>query len=292
MASANKDIAAATVKALRTETGAGMMECKKALVEAGGDIAKARDILRARSGIRARKVSSRAAGEGRVAFARDGNIGALVCVNCETDFVARDDAFFAFAKSVAGALCAAGVDVDDVANAADDDDDNAQERIDNLPMPGGEGLTLSAAREAMVMKMGENITIGARRVFLAEGKLFHYLHPGEQIGAMADIAGGGESLGREVCMHIAAMRPHYLDSGNIPEEELAREREAGRTQAVREGKPQNVAAKIADGKVKKYLAEVALLHQPFVRDSSKTVSRALAESGAAAKRFALVTTGG
>ena len=119
--------------------------------------------------------------------------------------------------------------------------------------------------------------------------LFHYLHPGEQIGTMADIAGGGDALGREVCMR---MRPHFLDSGDIPEEELAREREAGRAQAVREGKPGNVAGKIADGRVKKYLAEVALLHQPFVKDGSKTVSRALAESGAAAKRFALVTTAG
>lgn len=279
-------IAAATVKALREETGAGMMECKKALVESGGDIAKARDILRARSGARARKVSSRTAGEGRVAFANDGNTGALVCVNCETDFVARNDAFYAFAKDVAAAFCAAGID------AAEVGEDDEAESIDNLPMPGDGGLTLAAAREAMVMEMGENITIGARRVFRAEGRLFHYLHPGEQIGAMADIAGGGESLGRDVCMHIAAMRPQFLDSGDIPEEELAKEREVGRKKAMEEGKPPNVAAKVADGKVKKYLAEVALLHQPFIKDDKKTVSRALAESGAAAKRFALVTTGG
>ncbi|MGI9338289.1 MAG: translation elongation factor Ts [Gammaproteobacteria bacterium] len=281
-------IAAATVKSLREETGAGMMECKKALVESGGDVVKARSILRARSGARARKVSSRTAGEGRVAFAQDGNIGALVCINCETDFVARDDAFYAFAGSVAGALCAAGVDAPNAENTEEEDEAGG---IDNLPMTDGGG-TLAAAREAMVMKMGENITIGMHRVFRAEGRLFHYLHPGEQIGAMADIAGGGESLGREVCMHIAAMRPQFLDSGDIPEEELAREREAGRTQAIKEGKPPNIANKIADGRVKKYLSEVALLHQPFIKDDKKTVSRALAESGAAAKGFALVTTGG
>lgn len=281
-------VSAATVKALREETGAGMMECKKALVESGGDIGGARDILRARSGVRAKKVSSRAAGEGRVAFASDGNTGALVCVNCETDFVARDDAFYAFASDVAGALCAAGADY----FAADGAEDGEDAAIDDLPMPGDGGGSLSAAREAMVMKMGENITIGARRIFRAGGKLFYYLHPGEQVGAMADIAGGGESLGRDVCMHIAAMRPQYLDSGDIPEEELAREREAGRKKATADGKPPNVAARAADGRVKKYLAEVALLHQPFVKDDKKTVSRALAESGAAAKRFALITTGG
>lgn len=268
-------VAASTVKALREETGAGMMECKKALVESGGDVKKARDILRVRSGARAQKVAGRAAGEGRVAFAKEGSVAALVCINCETDFVARDDAFFAFAKTVAAAFCNAGEE---------------PEEIETLQMPGGGDL--ESAREQMVMKMGENISIGARQVMRAEGKVFHYLHPGEQIGAMVDISGGGESLGREVCMHIAAMRPQFLDSGDIPEEELAREREAGRAQAVREGKPANVASKIADGKVKKYLSEVALLHQPFVKDGGKTVARALAESGAAVRSYALVSTGG
>lgn len=284
-------IAPAKVKALREETGAGMMECKKALVESGGDIKKARDILRERSGARARKVSARKVGEGRVAFAQDGNVGALVCIKCETDFVARNDAFYAFAQRVADALCAAGVESFEAMQADNaENGDGESDSIDRLPM--ADGATLAQAREAMVMEMGENITIGARSLFCASGKLFYYLHPGEQVGAMADIAGGKESLGREVCMHIAAMRPQYLDSGDIPEEELAREREAGRRKATEEGKPSNVAAKVADGRVKKYLAEVALLHQPFVKDDKKTVSRALAESGAAAKRFALVTTGG
>ncbi len=272
-------VSAATVRALREETGAGMMECKKALVECGGDIAKAREELRARSTVRAQKIAGRAAGEGRVAFAEADGSGALVCIRCESDFVAREKAFAEFAADVARALCAAG--------EGEETEDKTES--EELPMPGGGSL--KEARESLVMKMGENISVGGSAVFRAGAKLFHYVHAGEQIGAMAEMEGASGALGRGVCMHIAAMRPRFLDSGDAPEEEIAREREAGRSQAKRENKRPGVAAKIADGRVRKYLAETALLHQEYIKGEGKTVARTLAESGAAVRRFALLTAG-
>lgn len=270
------EISASMVKELRERTGLGMMECKKALEEAGGDLKKAEDLLRIRSGAKASKVAGRIAAEGAVAafVAADGSSGALVEVNCETDFVAKDASFSAFAAAVARTAAATNAGTVEVL---------AQQKL-------ASGETVEEARRALIMKLGENISV--RRVALqrAQGRLAHYLH-GNRIGVLVDFSGGDEALGKDLAMHIAASRPIAVFRDQVPAENVAREREIAAARARESGKPANIVDKIVEGSVQKYLAEVTLLGQPFVKDDKITIDKLLAAKGAKVHGFSLFVVG-
>jgi len=270
------EITAGMVKELRSRTGLGMMECKKALEEAGGDLNKAEDLLRIRSGAKASKVAGRVAAEGTIGvhLSGDRKLGALVEVNCETDFVARDQNFAAFARAVAE-LAATG-NITDVGSLA-------QARL-------GSGENVEAARQSLVMKLGENISVRRTAVHKAKGRLAHYLH-GTRIGVMIDLEGGDETLGKDLAMHVAASKPISVSRDQVPAERVAREREIARARALESGKPANLVEKIVEGSVQKYLAEVTLLGQPFVKDDKTSVEKLLAAKGAKVHAFTLFVVG-
>lgn len=270
------EITAGMVKELRERTGLGMMECKKALAEAGGDMKKAEDLLRIKSGSKASKVAGRIAAEGAIGIhvSSDGKSGALVEVNCETDFVAKDENFAGFVKAIAEMAASRGTE--DVA------------AISAGLLPSGE--TVEATRQALVMKLGENMTVRRVAAFKAKGRLAHYLH-GSRIGVMLDLEGGDEVLGKDLAMHIAASKPISVSRENVPAELIEREREIARARAAESGKPANIVEKIVEGSVQKYLAEVTLLGQPFVKDDKTTVEKLLAGKGAKVHAFTLFVVG-
>jgi elongation factor Ts len=270
------EITASMVKELRSRAGLGMMECKKALEEAGGDMNKAEDLLRIRSGAKASKVAGRVAAEGTIGIHLSGDrkLGALVEVNCETDFVAKDQNFAGFAQAVAE-LAAAGniTDVEALALA----------RL-------ASGESVEATRRALVMKLGENISVRRAAVHKARGRLAHYLH-GTRIGVMVDLEGGDEALGKDLAMHVAASKPISVSRDQVPAHLVAREREIAKARALESGKPANLVEKIVDGSLRKYLAEVTLLGQPFVKDDKTTVEKLLAAKGAKVHAFTLFIVG-
>jgi elongation factor Ts len=270
------EITASMVKELRERTGLGMMECKKALEEAAGDMKKAEDLLRIKSGAKASKVAGRVAAEGTIAafIAADGKTGALVEVNSETDFVAKDPSFGAFAGAVAQTAVTQKIASTDA--------------IAQAKLPGGE--TVEAARQALVMKLGENMTLRRLALHRAQGQLAHYLH-GKKIGVMVDFSGGDDTLGKDLAMHIAASKPIAVSKDQVPAEAIAREREIARARAVESGKPANLLDKITEGSVQKYLSEVTLLGQPFVRDDKMTVEKLLSSRGAKVNGFSLFVVG-
>jgi elongation factor Ts len=270
------EITASMVKELRSRTGLGMMECKKALEEAGGDMNKAEDLLRIRSGAKASKVAGRIAAEGTIGIYTSGDrkLGALVEVNCETDFVAKDQSFTGFATAVAE--LAAAANITDVGALA-------QARL-------ASGASVEATRQALVMKLGENISVRRAAVHKAKGRLAHYLH-GTRIGVMIDLEGGDETLGKDLAMHVAASKPIAISRDQIPAELIARELDIARARALESGKPANLVEKIVEGSVQKYLAEVTLLGQPFVRDDKSTVEKLLAAKGARVHAFTLFVVG-
>jgi elongation factor Ts len=270
------EITASMVKELRSRTGLGMMECKKALEEAGGDMNKAEDLLRIRSGAKASKVAGRIAAEGTIGIHLSGDrkLGALVEVNCETDFVAKDQNFAGFARAVAE-LAAAG-------NIAD------VEALAKARLPSGESV--EATRQALVMKLGENISVRRAAVHKARGRLAHYLH-GTRIGVMVDLEGGDETLGKDLAMHVAASKPISVSWDQVPAELIAREREIAKARALESGKPANLVERIVEGSVQKYVAEVTLLGQPFVKDDKTTVEKLLAAKGAKVHAFTLFIVG-
>ncbi len=270
------DITAGMVKELRERTGLGMMECKKALEEAGGDMKKAEDLLRIKSGAKAGKMAGRVAAEGVIGVyvSADGKLGALVEVNCETDFVAKDANFAGFAKSVAELAATQGItDVETLAKAGL-----------------SSGPTVEAARQALVMKLGENMSVRRVAVHKAKGKLAHYLH-GTKIGVMLDLEGGDDVLGKDLSMHIAASKPISVSREQVPAERISRERDIAKARAQESGKPANLIEKIVEGSVQKYLAEVTLLGQPFVKDDKVTVEKLLAAKGARVNAFTLFIVG-
>jgi len=270
------EITANMVKELRSRTGLGMMECKKALEEAGGDMNKAEDLLRIRSGAKASKVAGRVAAEGTIGIHLSGDrkLGALVEVNCETDFVAKDQNFAGFAKAVAELAAAGGItDVEALTRA----------RL-------ASGESVEATRQALVMKLGENIGVRRVAVHKAKGRLAHYLH-GTRIGVMVDLEGGDDTLGKDLAMHVAASKPISVSRDRVPAELIAREREIARARALESGKPANLVEKIVEGSVHKYLAEVTLLGQPFVKDDKTTVEKLLAAKGAKVHAFTLFIVG-
>ena len=270
------EITAAMVKELREATGLGMMECKKALTEASGDLKKAEEILRIRSGAKASKVASRVAAEGTIAayVASDAKVGALVEVNCETDFVAKDAGFTQFARTLA--QLAAEEELADAAALA------------NARMANGE--TVDAARQALIGRLGENITVRRFVRVRAQGRLAHYLH-GAKIGVLVDVSGGDDALGKDLAMHIAASKPVARTRDEVAAELIERERTIAHARAIESGKPQNLVDKIVEGAVGKYLSEVTLLGQVFVKDDKLTVEKLLKSRGATVHGFHLYVLG-
>lgn len=269
------EITAALVKELREKTDAPMMECKRALAECDGDLVKAEELLRVKLGNKASKASGRVTAEGVVAawIAPDGKTGALIEVNCETDFVSRNDDFIAFAKSLAH-LVAIKNPSDVVALAA-------------LPLDGG---SVEEKRAALVGKIGENTSI--RRFKRAEttGTLATYLH-GTRIGVLVDYTGGDDQVGKDVAMHIAASKPITVSRDQVPAENIEAERSIFTQQAAESGKPPEIVAKMVDGRIAKYLAEVTLLGQPFVKNPDETVEKMLKAKGAKVNGFTLFVVG-
>ncbi len=258
-------ITAEAVKQLRERTGAGMMECKRALVEVGGDLDAAAELMRKQGLAKADRKAARVAAEGIVVVTRsaDGLSAALAEVNCETDFVAREQDFRAFAAQV-GELALAHR-THDVAAL--------------LALETEAGDTLEDRRRALIAKIGENITV--RRVALAAAPtaLGTYVH-GTRIGALVALRGGDEPLARDLAMHVAAMNPEFVKPGDVPVDVLATEREIFAEQVKAEGKPPEIAAKILEGKLRKRLNEISLTGQPFVKDDKQTVESLLRKAGA------------
>jgi len=272
------EITASMVKELREKTDAPMMECKKALAEAGGDMAKAEEILRVKLGNKATKAASRIAAEGVVAINIDagGKTGAIVEVNSETDFVAKNDDFIRFAKDLA-ALVVARNPADVAALSA---------------MPLGDG-TVETTRTALVGKIGENINVRRFARLQAKGALANYVHGGSKIGVVLDLTGGNAELGRDIAMHIAASKPKALDATGVPADLLETERRIAVEKAREAGKPEAMLDKIAEGTVQKYLKEVTLLGQVFVKaeDGKQTIEQLLKAKGASVNDFALFVVG-
>jgi elongation factor Ts len=270
------EITAQMVKELRDLTGLGMMECKKALAETGGDMKASEDLLRIRSGAKASKAAGRTAAEGMVGayISPDRRRGALVEVNCETDFVARNEDFVNFVRSVAQLLA--------TKNLAD------QEALSAASLPGGEKV--EDFRKALVMKLGENIGIRRFVRYETEGQLASYLH-GAKIGVMVDYTGGDEALGKDLAMHIAASKPICVSAEQVSPELLARERAIYGAQAAESGKPADIVARMVDGRIAKYLAEVTLLGQPFVKNPDQTVEKLLASKSAKVNGFTIYVVG-
>ena len=270
------DITAGMVKELRALTGLGMMECKKALTETNGDLKAAEELMRIKSGAKANKAASRIASEGVVGsfISADGHKGALVEVNCETDFVSKNEDFVAFTKALAQLVAEQNIeDIDVLATA-------------KLPS----GQTVEEARQALIMKLGENIAL--RRLTRAEtsGKLTTYLH-GTRIGVMVDSTGGDEQLGKDIAMHIAASKPVCVSKDQVPAELLENERKIFSAQAAESGKPANIIEKMVEGRISKYLAEVTLMGQPFVKDPDQTVEKLLSVKKASVSAFTMYVVG-
>ena len=270
------EITAGMVKALREKTDAPMMECKKALTEADGDMAKAEEILRVRLGNKASKAASRVAAEGVVGtyLAADGKLGALVEVNCETDFVAKNEDFLAFARNLAELV--AKNDPADVA------------ALSALSIDGTPGEEL---RKTLVGRIGENMSIRRFQRLQAKGRLSSYVHGGSKIGVVVDVVGGDEALSKDLAMHIAASKPVALDKGEVSAELIEREREIAMQKAAESGKPANIVEKMVEGSVQKFLKEVTLLGQPFVKDDKQTIEQLLKSKGAQVARFVLYVVG-
>lgn len=269
-------ITAAMVKELREKTDAPMMECKKALTEAEGDLARAEEILRVKLGNKATKAAARVTAEGVVAVYIDEatNTGAIVELNSETDFVAKNPEFVAFADEVAK-IVATQKPADVEALAA-------------LPLA---GTTVEEVRKALVGKIGENISVRRFQVIAAQGKLSTYIHGGAKIGVLVDIVGGNDEVAHDVAMHIAASKPKALSAEGIDPELIAKERSVAIEKARENGKPEAMLERIAEGTVQKFLKEITLLSQPFVKDDKKSVGELLKANGATVTTFTLYVVG-
>jgi elongation factor Ts len=270
------EITASMVKELREKTDAPMMECKKALTEAAGDMAKAEEILRVKLGSKASKAASRVTAEGVVGIyvADDGKLAAMVEVNCETDFVAKNDDFLAFAAALAELVARH--------NPAD---------VAALSALELDGQPVEAVRTALVGKIGENMTIRRFERIAAQGAIASYVHGGAKIGVLVDLVGGDAALGKDLAMHIAASKPRALTAGEVPAELIETERRVATEKAAESGKPANIVEKMVEGAVQKFLKEVTLLGQPFVKDDKQTVEALLKSRGASVARFVLFVVG-
>lgn len=266
-------ITAAQVKELRERTGAGMMECKKALVETGGDMEGAIEHLRKSGLAKADKKSGRVAAEGAVIQAGDHNHSVLVEINCETDFVAKDENFRNFAEEVAKLALAAG-DVESLATATM-----------------ANGQSVEETRQLLVAKLGENIQV-RRMVSLKadQGVVASYIHSG-RIGVLVGTTGQDVELARDVAMHVAALNPTYRDIADVPAEDMAKEKEILIAQAADSGKPADIIEKMVEGRLRKHLADITLTGQPFVKDGDVTVGQLLKNKGATVQSFVRLAVG-
>ncbi|HEX6259648.1 MAG TPA: translation elongation factor Ts [Woeseiaceae bacterium] len=261
-------ISASMVKELRERTGAGMMECKKALVETGGDMDAAVDFLRKSGQAKADKKAGRVAADGRIVIAIGGARAVMAEINSETDFVAKDENFVTFAEGVTRAALE-----NDVADL---------DALMSVRLPGGQ--TVESARTDLVAKMGENISVRRFAKIEAADRLGSYTH-GVRIGALVSLRGGNDELARDIAMHFAAINPAWLDESSVPEEALERERAIYAEQARESGKPPEIVEKMVSGRLAKYLKEITLLGQPFVKDTDLTVGRLLKDAGAEVVEF-------
>jgi elongation factor Ts len=270
------EITAGMVKDLREKTDAPMMECKKALTEAGGDMARAEEILRVKLGNKATKAAGRVAAEGVVGVyvSPDGKLAAILEINCETDFVAKNDDFLAFARD-----CASLVANQSPADVA---------ALSQLPLG---AATVESTRTELIGRIGENLSLRRFVRIEAQGRVATYIHGGSKIGVMVDVTGGDETLARDIAMHIAATKPVALGRDEVPAELIEKERSIAAQKAAESGKPAEIVAKMVEGSVQKYLKEVTLLGQPFVKDDKQTIEQLLKSKGATVKRFVLFVVG-
>ncbi|MBI1771143.1 MAG: elongation factor Ts [Burkholderiales bacterium] len=266
-------ITAALVRALRAKTDAPMMECKKALTEAEGDMDRAEEILRVKLGSKASKASSRITAEGVVASHIAGNVGSLIEVNCETDFVTKNDDFLALANT-----CAKLIAEHNPADIA---------ALGALPL---DGKTVEEVRAALVGKIGENMSFRRFVRFDTTAKLVSYLH-GTRIGVVVEFDGADEQVGKDVAMHIAAMKPVSLSSDQVPAELIEKERSVAALKAAESGKPAEIVAKMVEGSVQKFLKEVSLLNQTFVKNDKQTVEQMLKSVNTTVKAFTMFVVG-
>lgn len=266
-------ITAAMVGELRAKTDAPMMECKKALTEAEGDMGRAEEILRVKLGSKASKAASRIAAEGVVATYISGGVGAIVEVNCETDFVTKNDDFITLANA-----CAKLVAENNPADVA---------ALSALPL---DGKTLEEVRAALVGKIGENMSIRRFKRYETGARLTSYLH-GTRIGVMVEFDGADEQVGKDVAMHIAAMKPVALSANDVPADLIEKERSIAAQKAAESGKPADIVAKMVEGSVQKYLKEVSLFNQPFVKNDKQTVEQMLKAANTSAKSFTMYVVG-
>jgi elongation factor Ts len=270
------EITASMVRDLRDKTDAPMMECKKALVEAGGDPAKAEELLRVRLGNKASKASARTTAEGVVAVhvAPDAKTGAIVEVNCETDFVAKNGDFLKFAAALADLVVKKNP-----ANVA---------ALSALPF---DGSTVEEIRKALVGRIGENMSIRRFARIDAKGRLWQYVHGGAKIGVLVDLSGGSEEFAKDLAMHIAWAKPVALSKAEVPADAVKRERDIAAAIAAESGKPANIVEKMIEGGVQKFLSKVTLLGQAFVKNDKQSVEAMLKSQGASVARFVLYVVG-
>lgn len=266
-------ITAAMVGELRAKTDAPMMECKKALTEAEGDMVRAEEILRVKLGSKASKAASRITAEGVVASHIAGGVGALVEINCETDFVSKNDDFLKFSADIAKLVT-----------------DHNPADVAALSSLGLYGKTVEEVRTELIGRIGENLAIRRFQRFQTTGKLTSYLH-GTRIGVMVEFDGANEQVGKDVAMHIAAMKPVALSSDQVPAELIEKERSVARLKAEESGKPADIATKMVEGSVQKYLKEVSLFDQTFVKNDKQTVQQMLKEANTSIKSFVMFVVG-
>lgn len=269
-------ITAAQVKELRERTGAGMMECKKALVESNGDIEVAIEEMRKSGMAKADKKADRVAAEGTIAVARsdDGKKAALVEINCETDFVAKGDDFTEFAAAVSKAALNAGAATAEALLAASFEADK----------------TVEERRKELIAKIGENISVRRVNYVETDGVIGAYMH-GSRIGVLVNLEGGDEALAKDVAMHVAASKPACVDESEVPAETIQKEKDIFTAQAQESGKPAEIIEKMIGGRIAKFLKEITLVGQPFVKDPDQTVAKLLASKGAKVVAFSRLEVG-
>jgi len=269
-------ITASMVAELRAKTDAPMMECKKALTEADGDLSRAEEILRVKLGNKAGKAASRVTAEGVIAAVVEGDAGAMVELNCETDFVSKNDSFIAFAQALAQLV--ADKNPADVA------------ALSALPLAmDGFGPTVEDVRKGLIGKIGENMTIRRFQRYAGGGKLASYLH-GTRIGVVVEYHGDAEAA-KDVAMHVAAMKPVAVSSADVPAELVDKERKIAAEKAAESGKPAEIVAKMVEGSVQKFLKEVSLFNQAFVKNDKQTVEQMLKDKGTKVSSFTLYVVG-
>ena len=270
------EITAGMVRELREKTDAPMMECKKALTEAAGDLDKAEEILRIKLGNKASKAAGRVAAEGVVAIyiADDAKVGAIVEVNSETDFVAKNDEFRAFSSALADLVAKR--------NPAD---------VAALCQLALDGSTVEERRKSLIGKLGENVSVRRFRRHESKGRLASYIHGGSKIGVLVDVSGGDDTLAKDIAMHIAASKPLALSRDEVSAEVVQKERDIAAAKAAESGKPANIVEKMVEGAVTKFLKDVTLLGQPFVKNDKQTVADLLKTKSASVAAFTLYVVG-